>query len=334
MSGSGVDWGAIAKLAGAAQSLGTSYKNAGVSGGSPIDSAPQGTPPSTYLTEEGGANSNKLNGPLSLPKGIDPGATFTWSIGNENSGDAGIVQRNSGQTLTQMTLAGSLSWLRNLASTNKNQYNEIVAGLVRAGYLTPSEARYNSYTTTVATKFLQSAIDTEQANNDIAGLSGGAVKTWWNHIDDLYQGRIDSGQLNADGSAAGGSGGGGGPAKPTRTDVFTNPEDVKASINSAAKSVLGRNLTDAEVAQFASAFHGTEQTYNDQAWAQQQANAANQSSAPPAVRAPSVSAAAQNYVDSAPTLGGERTHELLGSYIGVLRNMVGLGSGGIASAVH
>jgi hypothetical protein len=45
---------------------------------------------------------------------------------------------------------------------------------------------------------------------------------------------------------------------------------------------------------------------------------------------PSVGAAAQNYEDSNPAQAQERTTQLLGSYMGVLRNMTGLGSGGVS----
>lgn len=327
MSGSGIDWAAVSRAAAAAGAIpkGGLFSNLGSITPAPTQSVssdhPYGQGTGVYTTTgfAPGADGTDagLLGPLSLPKNIHPSDTFTWSVDTSTPG------RNA---LTQMTLAGSLSWLRDLAAHNQNQYNEIVAGLVRAGYLTPSQARYGSYTSTVATKFLQSAIDTEQANNDQG--AGGAVKTWWNHIDDLSQARIDAGQVNADGSALGGISGAQGPV---RQDQYTDAETVKATINSAAKSVLGRNLTDAEAATFASAFHGQESAWNDQSWAAQQAHAAGQTSS--VTNSPSVSAAAKDYVDTAPALGGERTHELLGSYIGVLRNMVGLGSGGVSSAV-
>lgn len=336
MSGSGIDWSAVARAAAAANAI----PKGGLFGGlgsvvpAPAQSVSsdhpygQGTGVYTQTDLLPGANGGdaSLLGPLKLPVNVKPDDRFTWSIDTSTPG---------ANRLTQMTLAGSLSWLRDLAAHNQSQYNDIVAGLVRAGYLSPADARYGSYTSTVATKFLQSAIDVEQANND-AG-AGGAVKTWWNHIDELFNWRAASGQINSDGSAVSGSGSGSGSgSKPvaTRTDVYTNPDDVKAAINNAARSILGRHLTDAEAAQFAKAFHGQEQTYNDQRYAQQVANVNNQASAPAAVQPPSPSAAAQNYVDTAGgSVGDDRTKQLLGSYIGVLRNMVGLGSGGVSSAV-
>lgn len=340
-----VDWGAIAKLAG---SLGNSNLLNSTSKlstfGTPDESSyssPTGAHNTSWQTTGlvPGADVGRFTGPVSLPSTyqgptLTGGERFTWSID-----DTGAHT----QQITQMTLAGSLSWLRNLAATNKTQFNEIVQGLVQAGYLDPTKARYGSYTGDVASAFLRSAIDVEQINND--GGNGGQVKTWWNHIDDLKQGRVDSGQINPDGSTGGGSGTSL-PTAPTRTDVYTNPEDVKTAINNAAMNVLGRHLTPAEEAQFAAQFHGTEKSFNDQQWGQQWAsyqqqlsgaggaNNTNPNVAPDAVGRPSVTDAATNYIDESPNVAADRTQQLLGSYIGVLRNMTGLGSGGISSAVR
>lgn len=333
MSG-GIDWGAIANAAGAAQSLGGMYPGADLSKNPYLNNNDVNNTPAQVAAENnvryhsgaqpGGAlyqQGLSLLGPLHMPS-IQPTETFSWEVKNINGR----------QTLTQMTLAGALSWFRNLATTNVKGYDEIVAGLVRAGYLSPSEARYGGYTNTVATKFLQSAIDVEQINNDKG--HGGIVTTWFNHIDALANGRMDSGQINPDGSSgSSSSGGSAGPKAPTRTDQYMNPEDVKAAINSAAHSVLGRRLTPEEEAQFTSAYHGQEATWNNQNWAQQQASFEGAAAAPAAVSHPSLTDSATNYVDTSPALAGDRTKQLLGSYIGVLRNMTGLGAGGVAHAV-
>lgn len=342
---SGIDWGAIARAASAAAALPKGGLFSNLShlnlGNASTNNSPTGAHDSTWTTTGTVPGADGLTGPLTmpnnLPQGVGAGSKFTWSID-----DTGAHTRQ----ITQMTLAGSLSWLRDLATTNARQYNEIVQGLVQAGYLTPADARYGAYTNKVATAFLQSAIDVEQINNDQGG--GGAVTTWWNHIDALVQGRKDSGQLNPDGTAASGSGSGGIalPTAPTRTDVYTNPEDVKTAINNAARNVLGRHLTPDEEAQFAAQFHAQEKTFNDQQWGQQwadyqqkltgagPANNTNPATAPDAVGRPSVSDSATNYMDTSPNLQADREQSLLGSYIGILRNITGLGSGGISSAVR
>lgn len=345
----GIDWGAIARAASAASALpsGGLFSNLGKLNlpQSGADLSPSGSHDSSWTTTGmvPGADAGRLTGPLSLPNGMTGGEKFTWSID-----DTGAHTRQ----ITQMTLAGSLSWLRGLAVHDSQQYNEIVMGLVQAGYLSPTDARYGSYTNKVATAFLQSAVDVEQINNDqdASGQgNGGSVTTWWNHIDSLIQGRKDSGQTDPNTglpASAGGSGGTSMPVAPTRADNYTNPEDVKAAINSAAKSVLGRNLTDAEEAQFASQFHSQEKTFNDQQWAQTMsaynqklsaagpANNTTPNTAPDAVNAPSLADSAKNYMDTSPNVADDRLSSLLGSYVGILRNMTGLGSGGISSAVR
>lgn len=280
-----------------------------------------------------------LLGTLSLPDGLTPTSVFAWSIDAPvtryaNSGNGrgpdGLntsVSRQT-QTLTEMTVAGSMSWLRNLAVQAPEQYNEIVMQLVGAQYLTYDKARFGSYTTAVGDAFLKSVADVWSINQD-EGV--GQLTTWGDHMKALIDAAQAAGQTDANGLSAGGSGGGVRQA-PTRIDQWTDPDTIKAAGNAASKNVLGRDLNDSEMKQFSSVFHAAEQTWNDQQWAAQQQSFAGGGSAAITDR-PSPQADALNYIKTDPGLQGERTEQSIGSYIGVLRQMTGLGSGGISDAI-
>lgn len=293
---------------------------------------------------------NTLLGLLSsLPPGLQADSEFAWAIDqgwNLNRGapagslgDHGATTGSMPDQLTEMTMAGSLSWLRNLANTNKDQYNAIVHELVAAQYLSPSAARYGSYTEPVASAFLKSAADVWAINQD---KGNGTVTTWQNHIDSMIKYGQEAGQIDANGlPLSGGSGGSGGAtALPVRTDVFTNPEDVKAAANAAATNLLGRKLTDSEESLLYNHFHSMEASYNDAQWSAQQAQYNGAGGSVTETQPPSVASASKNFVDNDPSLAGDRTQQLVGSYLGVLGSMVGLGganggfgSGGVSRAV-
>lgn len=329
-------------------------------------SAPPAPQTSQFITTTQGdsgndyAEGNSILGTLSpLPANLNAHTPFTWNVQRQVSkgntpGTAiqgpfapsalGEGSHNPNvSTLTQMTMAGAMSYLRQLAIEGQGQqdsaYNAIVYQLVAAGYLSPTDARYGSFTTKVANAFLQSAVDVWNINKD---GGAGQLVSWGDHINSLIQMRQASGQADPNGLPAGSGSGGGSaqPTAPTRTDVYTNPEDVKSAVNSAAENILGRRLTDSEVASFQSLFHGMEKTYNDQAFAQQMSqyqqnvsNSTTPNTAPALTKPPAPSEAATNYMDQSPAFGQERTTQLLGSYIGVLRNIVGLGGGGVSRAV-
>jgi hypothetical protein len=280
-----------------------------------------------------------LLGTLSLPAGLAPDSYFAWSAsapdshyqqsGNQRGPDGlNTSVTRHGQTLTEMTMAGSLSWLRNLAVQAPDQYNEIVMQLVSAGYLDFADARFGSYTTVVGNKFLKSAADVWSMNQD-EGV--GQLTTWGDHMNALIEARKAAGQIDENGLPIG-AGGAGGPQAPTRIDKWSDPETVKAAGNAAAKNILGRDLNDAELSQFSGIFHAAEQSFNDQQWAALQQQTAGGGSASVSDQ-PNPSASALNYVKTDPGLGPERTEQALGSYLGVLRQMTGLGSGGVSGAI-
>lgn len=304
------------------------------------------------------AEGNGLLSALNLPQGLFSDSQFTWKVSLAGTnpytgkpttgpimGPFSPGQNPNVSTRTTMTVAGAMSWLRHLAvnnSSNDGQYDAIVHQLVAAGYLSPDKARYGSYTTDVGNAFLKSIADVWGVNNGV-NKDQGQLMTWGDHINAMIQARIAAGQIDPDTQLPVSGSGGNGPAVPTapvRKDNYTNPDDVKKAINDAARNILGRHLTDDEVAQFQSVFHGMEASANDQAWAQTMAdynqnvsNSTTPATAPAYTAPPSATAEAENYMDTSPAFGQERTDQLLGSYIGVLRSMVGMGSGGVSNAV-
>lgn len=290
-------------------------------------------------------DTQSLIGPLTLPRGLNAASQFTWAVNTDDSNNQDLragktnasqtVGSNShSQSLTTMTMAGAISYLKNAAVTSPDYYAGVVHQLVAAGFLSPSDAIYRGYSTKVGNAFLQSAAEVWSVNQD---KGAGVTVRWQDVIDQRIQSRQESGIVDENGLPISGSGGSAGPQAPTRKDSYTNPDDVRAAVNSAAENLLGRKLTDSEVAQFQSAFRAQEKTANDQQWAQTMSQFNNQSStpntAPDLVNPPNASNSAQNYLDKAPAFGQEKSDTLLGSYIGVLRNMVGMGSGGVSHAV-
>jgi hypothetical protein len=245
--------------------------------------------------------------------GIRPDDVFTWSIDDE--GRQGRV--------TQMTLAGALSWLRNISATNKDQYNYIVALLVQSRYLSDDDARLNTYTNEVAAAFLQSVIDVHFVNSD---QGAGAQTTWFDHIDQIIAGIEESG-LGGDGTSGGG--GGAAPEPPTRLNRYTDEMTVREAVTAAARNALGRSLTDAEEAAFVSSFRSLEDKWNDDVFSSQIAQFNGQETS--ITDAPNPGLAAQDFVESQHQ--PEANSQAFGSYMGVLRRMVGLGGEGIGSNI-
>lgn len=276
---------------------------------------PSSGPASTYTqynenTQEY-KTGNGLIGTLgSAGNNVKAGDTFTWGYTPPSAyGDT--------SQWTNMTMAGALGWLKEMSVTNKDQYNEVIGTLVQAGYITPTQARYNTWSTDMGAAFLRSAVDVMQTN---AGQDGGQLTTWWNYMDQTIQGRLQSGQLNPDGTTGAGSAG---AAALQRVDKFTPIENVQNAIQNASENALGRRLTDAEVQAFASAYHGLEQTWNDQAWAAKQKDP-NEAYLVSTTTHPDVAAQADNFMQTDPQFTQERDTQRVGSYIGILRDMMGV----------
>jgi hypothetical protein len=192
-----------------------------------------------------------------------------------------------------MTLAGSLSWLRDLAVHNQSPVQQdVVAMLVQAGYLTPAEGPVERVHHRGRQRILEVCYRRHQHPMRTPATAV-ARRRGWNHMDRARR------RAQANGSAQPGrfacvSGSGSGSQGPVEQDVYTDPDTVKHYINAAAQNVLGRKLTDDEVAQFASAFHSTEASWNKQKFKSDTAQYNGQAST--MTDRPNASAAAENYV--------------------------------------
>lgn len=256
---------------------------------------------------------NALFDILNMPANIKPDAAFSMEFGKAPAGVDGEGYPVNRFTGTQMTIGAGLDWFRDLAIHDRDKYNSLVYSLYSAGYLSEGEVRFNSFTSTAGQAFAEAAWDVYSINKT---SKGGQVTTLFNHLDALAQGMADSGLGPGSGSGSGGAG----AEPPKRTDVWTDEATLKANGRQAAQSLLGRSLTDAEEASFLSTFKEREKAYNDEAW-NAQLNGGS------VTNRPSPDAAAQQFVGS--HMEQEKAGQDMGSYMGVLRNMMGLGSGGI-----
>lgn len=205
--------------------------------------------------------------------------------------------------LIQMTVAAGLEWLRNMAVTNKEQYNSWVVKLYDAGYLTEKDLRFNAYTSTVAQAFVEAAHDTASVN---LSDSAGRLVTLGDNLDNIAQGFKDAGMDS--GSA--------GNAPAPRVDQKLDDVTLKSSLHDTARSLLGRKLSDSEEAALVGRFRTVESAWNDN-------NYSARLNGGTVTNTPDPNAIGEAGIND--TLGTERTAQQLGGYAGVLMNMVGLG---------
>lgn len=214
----------------------------------------------------------------------------------------------------QYTMRAGVEWLRDLSIRNKPMYNYIVSQLYQAQYLAKSDVSINSFTSQVAQAFIEAAYDTYAINED---EQGGAVTTLFDHLDELIAGYQELGigpddDLNGDGSGA---------EPPVRQDSIVDEDTLKDTVRTASRNALGRALNDDEEAAFVSAFRAKEKEFNDSSWNATLGNAGT------FVSRPQPTTTADEYVRN--QFGQEKAGQDMGSYMGVLRNMMGLGAGGI-----
>lgn len=239
---------------------------------------------------------------------------YTEQYGFEDKGQVdGYGYSVNTATGSNSSIAAGIQWLRDLSVQDKEGYNSLVYSLYAAGYLSAADTRYGSFTSGVAEAFANAAHDTYVINQS---QSGGSTTTLFNHLDDLAAGYEESG--------TGPSGSSSNATEPVRVDQWTDRDTLTANLRAAAQNALGRSLTDDETAAFVSAFHGQEQTWNDEQWAAQNGTGTS------ITDRPSASATAQDYVGN--QFEQEKAGQDLGSYMGVLRNLMGLGTGGVGSA--
>lgn len=266
----------------------------------------------SILTMPGGQYGQSIYNALDLP--MPATETFTMQV---------YEGTQKGNALVEYTIAGGLEWLRDLSVNDKEAYNALVAKLYQAGYLSEGQVRFNVFTSDVAGAFALAAHDTAIVNSKTKGSDGkgkadvGGVTTLFDNLDAIIQGAADSG--------FGPGGGGSGDQPPTRVDRFSDPTTVKEAARTAARSALGRSLTDDEEKAFLASFYGQEQAYNNEQFdaSTDQFNGADTT----VHTAPNAGDAADSYVRD--QFGTEKAAQDLGSYVGVMLNMMGLNGGGM-----
>jgi hypothetical protein len=146
-----------------------------------------------------------------------------------------------GKQANQVTISAASVWLRKLAATDKDAYNQLVVLLRNAGYLSgdDSELPLNGWTFTVAKQFATAAFDLANAN------AGGDTRDLYTYLKDRGQGYADlQAQKEKEQNP---------PFQPTERR-YEDPATLAAAAKSAAIDALGRKLTPQEEARFEAAF--------------------------------------------------------------------------------
>jgi hypothetical protein len=208
-----------------------------------------------------------------------PGATASGApsaqdyINQANAAGAGSSSTSSGNPDTYLIYAGTTSVVTNqygdvrvghfnprpapqknaseyaqfiisLQASNPALYKQYQQQLYKAGYYGSSKPIYGTYTGRDGQAIQQMLQDYEAT--DSARVSNGL-------------GRLTPVDYLADTIKKGGSAlANGGVTRQPLTIQYTDPETLKATLQSAAQDGLGRNLTDKELTTFVSKFHGQE----------------------------------------------------------------------------
>jgi len=118
-------------------------------------------------------------------------------------------------------------------------------------------------------------------------------------------------------SGAKAAGAGAGTGKPPKVIDYTDPAAIAGAVQSAAKTALGRNLSDAEVKHFVSEFRAAQTTAGDRAYAAQTAAPGTTVAA----GQPDLSSRAEQYVKE--RHGTEIQGNEMADYVGVLESLLG-----------
>lgn len=198
-----------------------------------------------------------------------------------------------------MTVAGGVTWFRNLSKNDPAAYAEMVDKLVGAGYIDKSDARGSAYTIRAGQGFAQAAA--ELSENNKAGSTDNLVTFL-----DKMKGDVDAAAKAAKAAAY---------TNVTRS--YTDPTALAAQARSTAQTLLGRGLSDAEVGAFQSKFRGLEDTYYDGIDTAGRAGVGGAR-----VVDPNAVGEAEAYARQ-PQFDAERGRELAGSYMDALMALIG-----------
>jgi hypothetical protein len=214
-------------------------------------------------------------------------------------GVAGLPMNQPQKSVTNaMTVAGGVTWFRQLAHNDPSAYDELVDKLVGSGYLSQDDARHGAYTIKAGQAAGMAMIDAAQNME-----SGGT--------DDLrtfLQKQADDVAANTKKARA--------AAYQPAQRTFTDPAQVMATARAAAEKMLGRSLTDAEAQTFASQFQGTENEQYDKI------DAAGYAGGSATVINPDAGGEAEQMLRG-PQYDAERTKQMTGGYMDALKQLIG-----------
>ena len=200
-----------------------------------------------------------------------------------------------------MTVAGGVTWFRNLSRTDPAAYAEMVDLLVGSGYLPEDAARKGVYSRDVGRAFAYAAADA--AENVKAG-SDEDLRTFLQKV----RGEVSAlqEQQEAEGRQE---------YQPVNRS-YIDPAALAQTARAAAEEMLGRSLTDEEAQRFASKFRGLEDGYYDQI------DAAGRAEGAARVADPNATGQADAFL-RAPEFDDERTKQLTGNYMDALNQLLG-----------
>lgn len=197
-----------------------------------------------------------------------------------------------------MSLAQGVSWFRALSQKDPDLYNEIQDLLVKGNYM-PAEAVKEGIFTPEAAEGFTRAAGTAALNYE-AGLD-----------EDLYTFLQRSA---AAGEAA---------KKPSFEPVarqYVDPAELHETARAKAEQMLGRGLTDDEVAQFAARFRGLENAMYDSI------DSAKRSGGAITYTDPSATGQADEFLRD-PRYNTDRARGLINSYMPVIQSLMQVGPG-------
>jgi hypothetical protein len=230
---------------------------------------------------------------------LDENGTEAYS-GNQDLrvGGTNASQRPKPTVTNMMTLAGGVTWFRNLSRNDPEAYREMVDLLVGAGYMEPEDAR-GVYTINAGQRFALAAADA--AENAAAG-SKDDLRTFLQKI----QGDVQALEEQAEEETKE-------PYKPIQRD-YTDPAALNELARATAEDLLGRGLSDEELAQFTGSFRGLEDGYYDQI------DEAGRTEGTARVTRPNASGRADAFVRS-DEFGEDRARQLMGTYMDAFRGL-------------
>lgn len=213
--------------------------------------------------------------------------------------------------LTKSNIRTEMDAFKVMAVGDQDGYAQIVAGLVRAGYLNPDDARYSAYTQSIGAAYLAALQDVYDANWGAYTANQEGILTPFKSVLEILD---DQGnEVDKDGDGLPDTLAGAGQAPKQIVNRFTDEAALQSAVQQQAHSLLGRKLNPDEVGQFVSIFRGLETEFNA---------AANSDAPEVSITDPNPTGQAEQFVQSG--FQGEIENKYKGEYVSQLQSMLGI----------